>query len=89
MKQQREMSGVLSKYEGSSDKSPNYKGTCTIDGKTFSISGWIKQGSNGPFLSLAFDEPKARHVSHSDIAAGEDIGFEYRHQPMPTQRQAN
>lgn len=76
MKQQREMSGVLSKYDGSSDRAPDYKGSCTINGQVYSISGWIKQGRDGDkFLSLAFDVPKEAHRSHSDIAAGEDIGF--------------
>jgi len=40
-----------------SDKHPDRTGTAMIDGKMYWVSGWLKNGSKGPFLSLAF-KPK-------------------------------
>lgn len=74
MKPQREMSGILSKYDGQSDRAPDYKGTCMIDGQAYSISGWVKHSANGPFLSLAFDKPKETPKRHSDVGV-DDIPF--------------
>ena len=37
-----------------SDNQPDRKGKAMIDGKMYWVSGWIKQGNNGPWLSLAF-----------------------------------
>jgi hypothetical protein len=52
---QRERSGILFKNDRkTSANHPDYKGTATLDGEEFYISGWIKQGRNGKFLSLSF-----------------------------------
>jgi hypothetical protein len=32
---------------------PHYRGEVTIRGEKFKVSGWIKQGARGPYLSLA------------------------------------
>ena len=51
-------SGSLSRNERK--EQPNhadYKGKATIDGVEYWISGWIKTGENGKWLSLSF-KPK-------------------------------
>jgi cytochrome b involved in lipid metabolism len=48
-------SGKISKnLQKKTDKHPDQQGKCTIDGKEYWISGWIKEGKDGKFLSLAF-----------------------------------
>jgi len=42
------------------DSHPDRKGSCTIDGKEYWISGWIKQGQKGKFLSLSFKPKDAK-----------------------------
>jgi hypothetical protein len=44
------------------DSHPDRTGSCTIDGREYWISGWIKSGEKGQFLSLAFKpkEPKSK-----------------------------
>jgi hypothetical protein len=36
-----------------SDRHPDYKGDITIDGRKYWLSGWIKEGKRGKYLSLA------------------------------------
>lgn len=36
-----------------SERSPNYTGKINIGGKMYWISGWVKNGQNSQFLSLA------------------------------------
>lgn len=47
-----------------SDKHPDYKGSCEIDGAEYWLSAWIKEGQKGKFMSLSFqakdDKPKPK-----------------------------
>ena len=53
--EQRDNSGALGKNERKTqDNHPGYTGRCQIDGKPYWISGWVKDGRNGKFFSLAF-----------------------------------
>ena len=57
---QRDNSGALFRNEKrEKDTHPTHQGTCTIDGKQFYISAWIReaQGNGQKFFSLAF-KPK-------------------------------
>jgi hypothetical protein len=55
VQQQRERSGILFKNDRKTkDSHPDYKGSATVGGEEFYLSGWLKQGRNGKFLSLAF-----------------------------------
>jgi hypothetical protein len=53
---QKELSGAIFKNdrqrEGRQD--PGYNGSCTIEGKKYWISAWVKDGTKGKFFSLAF-----------------------------------
>jgi uncharacterized protein (DUF736 family) len=63
--QQKDNSGVLfTNDKKQSDKHPDYKGNCTIDGQKYWISGWKKTSSKGTFLSLAF---KAADVQQQEV----------------------
>ena len=58
--EQRPGSGILFKNKTATDenKQPNYTGTGKLlDGTAFDMSGWVKQGKAGNFLSLAFKAP--------------------------------
>ena len=51
--EQRDGQGSLFKNdEKKTDKHPDYRGDCTINGQKFWISAWIKTGKNGKFMSL-------------------------------------
>ena len=55
-KEQRELSGILFKNDRKEeDRQPDYKGSATIQGVNYWLSGWIKEGTKGgKFLSLSF-----------------------------------
>jgi hypothetical protein len=35
------------------ERTPDYRGTIDIGGEQYKLSGWLKDGKNGKFLSLA------------------------------------
>ena len=56
-------SGTISKNDRKvKDNHPDIRGKCTIDGREFWISGWLREGSSGKFYSLAF-QPKDEQAS--------------------------
>jgi hypothetical protein len=61
----RDMSGILfrnaRKEEGS--RQPDYEGDITVHGTKFRVSGWVKEGKNGTFLSLSVREDEERDVA--------------------------
>lgn len=47
--------------EKRSDKSPDFKGRATIEGKQYWLSGWNREDRDGnPFVSLSFEPKLAR-----------------------------
>lgn len=42
---------------------PDYRGDITIDGRKFWVSGWIKEGQRGKYLSLALRPAEERQPS--------------------------
>jgi hypothetical protein len=53
--QQRELSGALFKNDRKEQANhPDYRGDCLIDGEQYWVSGWIKEGAKGKWMSLAF-----------------------------------
>lgn len=78
-KEQRENCGTLSRIKNKEENSrqPDYRGTCTIAGVAYAISGWIKEGGeDDPFLSLAFSkkDPQRR----VDTRASSATKFRFR-----------
>jgi hypothetical protein len=56
--EQRDGQGSLFKNDDkASEKHPDYKGDCTLNGQKYWISAWIKTGKNGKFMSLSL-QPK-------------------------------
>jgi hypothetical protein len=57
------------------DSHPDRTGYCTIGGVEYWISGWLKKGDKGPFLSLAFKrkETKEDKPRRQDRGRAEDI----------------
>ncbi len=58
MNEVRDNSGTLGRNEDKSKPDgnpawPDYKGSVRIEGRDYWLSGWIKDGRNGKFLSLA------------------------------------
>jgi hypothetical protein len=54
------------------EKRPDRRGELNIGGTIYRLSGWIKQGSKGPWLSLSA-EPKEDTASPKRRAPGDDI----------------
>lgn len=46
-----------------SDRSPDFTGSCEINGQEFWVNGWNKQGKTGQFMSLSF-KPKESNGQH-------------------------
>jgi hypothetical protein len=67
--EQRDNSGSVFKNERKEKEThPDRTGTAMIDGVAYYVSGWIKQGSKGQFLSLAFKRKDEQPRSISERA---------------------
>jgi hypothetical protein len=61
MSRDQNNSGTLGKNERREKEThPTHSGQCTIDGKQYWISAWVKEGRNGRFFSLSFRPKMAR-----------------------------
>ena len=71
MSQKYENSGVLFKNDPKkkrTDKSPDYGGSCTIEGKDYQIAGWIKESQTQPgrkFIAFSFKPATASTAAPS------------------------
>ena len=58
---QRDNSGVLFKSDKiENERSPQYKGNITVEGKDYWISAWVKEGKSGKFMGLAVNPKDAQ-----------------------------
>ena len=54
----KDNSGVLFKEEKKSEKHPDYKGNCLVNGQKMYISAWINTAESGKkYMSLSFTAP--------------------------------
>lgn len=67
MSERKELSGALFKNDKQGVASrPDRTGSCLIGGREYWISGWLKDGKSGQFLSLAFKPKDAKPVEKLD-----------------------
>ena len=52
---------------------PDYRGDCTINGRKFWMSAWIKEGQKGKYMSLAFRP--AEETNHKSLASAKASAF--------------
>jgi len=70
--------GSLRAVEPKSERHPTYKGSLTIDGRKYWLSGWKRMGDDGkPWLSLSVDladddaaapKPERSYANRRDLA---------------------
>jgi len=57
--------------KGSNPKRPDYAGTANVDGIEFRISGWIREGASGKFISGSVQMKEAV----KSVENNEDVPF--------------
>jgi hypothetical protein len=60
---------------------PDYQGDCTIHGKKFWMSAWIKEGQKGKYMSVAFrqaeDKPAETKPKPKTPATADDTDIPF------------
>lgn len=78
MNEPKDMTGVLFRNDRKEkDAHPDRKGSCLIGGVEYWVAGWLKDGKNGQFLSLAFtpkDQPRAQPTQRSNYEERQQRG---------------
>ena len=77
MNEDRDNAGTLSRNEDKSKPDgrpgwPDYRGSIRIEGRDFWLSGWIKDGKRGKFLSLAVKAKETTQAKTAPPAAVDD-----------------
>jgi hypothetical protein len=72
--EQRDNSGILFRNDKKTrDSDRDYSGSAMIAGVEYWISGWIKTGRNGKFMTFAF---KPKHEEKSAAKSGAGMPFD-------------
>lgn len=64
--------------KGGNEKRPDYKGEVNIDGVRYWLSGWIRQGPDGSFISGPIERADDKYQYGTPVgttASGDDIPF--------------
>lgn len=75
----KDNSGALFRNDKKNDRQPDYGGKCTVGGRRFKISAWLKKpDGKEPFLSIAFtpeeDQQKGPFPAKADGKPAVDTG---------------
>ena len=72
--EQRDNNGALFKNEKkTSDKAPDYRGPCMVNGVALEVSGWIRKSKSGlTYMSLAFKPPYQQEAKPAKPEQQED-----------------
>lgn len=69
----KELSGTLSRNKRKEkDSHPDYNGSALIEGVEYWISGWVKDGDDGKWLSLSF-KPKDQQAQPKPAEKEDDL----------------
>jgi hypothetical protein len=85
--EQRDNSGTIFVNDRKEKEThPDRSGTAMIDGVMYYVSGWIKEGAKGKFLSLAFKKKEGQSyvVPAIDVSSKAKATFTPRHNPNIT-----
>jgi hypothetical protein len=63
--------------KGDNQKRPDYRGTLTVEGVEYAISGWIAKGPKGAYIRGEFKakENRPQPKPTQNLAASEDVPF--------------
>jgi hypothetical protein len=62
--------------KGDNPKRPDYTGNLNLDGIEFRISGWIREGKNGKFISGSAQLKESNSEAQREVAKeNEDVPF--------------
>ena len=64
--------------KGDNPRRPDYRGKLNVDGIEFTLSGWVREGANGKFISGSVTIVEAKQEERAKPAvegADEDVPF--------------
>jgi hypothetical protein len=68
-------SGILFKNDRKTrDTDRDYSGSATIDGREYWMSGWLKEGKRGKFMTFSFT-PKHKEKSPATVPYDDEVPF--------------
>ena len=78
--EQRDNSGIMFKNNRKEKEThPDRTGTAMVDGVMYYVSGWVKEGANGAFMTLAFkrkdDKPTQQKTEKQQEDFNDKIPF--------------
>jgi len=61
--------------KGDNPKRPDYTGNLNVDGIEFRVSGWVREGAKGKFISGSVQMKETQGETRSKpVVEGEDLG---------------